>query len=625
MLIWMRNSAFAGVFKFFLLGMLVLAVAGLVLMDIGGSYSGNLGANTVAKGGGVKIGTVEFDRILRRALSSQGIPAQEAYRLGLVNNVLNSEIQNRLFTRESHDLGLEISDDLLKNKISILAEPLATDGRSKRDALQQILMTQNISEAEFVGSIRQNMANDLVRRALQPPATLASPLMAQSLYRYANEKRTIDAIIFQNTSVKDITPPTEEQLQRYYDSNKMDYLIPQTRTITMATLKSDMVRKNLKITDETLKSEYDKNIAAFTKPEKRTLEQIVLSTESEAQKALEDMKAGKSPKNALTQDYESAGLNPAIGAAVFSSKKDSVLGPIKTELGFHVIKIKDIKPETVTPFAEAKESLRRELESIALTEELFNTGNAIEDRAAGGEKFETIVQEYGMTTEIIGPFRVNGNDRDGNDKFKSYAQDRAKLVQAAYDYDEGEIAPLVETNDGQFHMIRIDQVIPDTYRDFKSVQAEIKTRWIAEQQKLSNLARARAALESINGGKNIQDVAAADGTSVRKFNNVNRKDAPPAPITPVAAAQAFTTDKGKAFSSEIDGGYMVGVVTDITLPSETAKPDAEELATLQEITGKSLAEDIAQQYVRALTNGKNIKINQAVLEQNYGDGQQQAR
>ena len=118
-----------------------------------------------------------------------------------------------------------------------------------------------------------------------------------------------------------------------------------------------------------------------------------------------------------------------------------------------------------------KDALRAELENIALTEELYNTGNTIEDRTAAGDKLEDIVNEYGMTTEIIGPFRQNGTDKDGKDVFKSYGADKDKIIQTAYDYEEGEIAPVVETADGQFHLIRIDQAIPDTYRPFDSVKS----------------------------------------------------------------------------------------------------------------------------------------------------------
>ena len=132
MLIWMRDSAGAGILKFFLLGILVLAVAGLVLMDVGGFFTGNMASGTVAKGGGVNIGATEFNRTVERVVSRQGVSASDAYKFGLVDNILTSEIQNRLFTNEAKDLGLEVPDESIRNQIAKIAEPLATEGRTKK-------------------------------------------------------------------------------------------------------------------------------------------------------------------------------------------------------------------------------------------------------------------------------------------------------------------------------------------------------------------------------------------------------------------------------------------------------------------------------------------------------------
>lgn len=619
MLIWMRESKSAKAAKYLFMGLLVLATMGLVLMDVGGFFGpGSVGSGTVAKGGGVNIGITEFDKTVRRAIGQQGIGTQEAYKLGMIDGILTSEIQSRLFTSETHKLGLNISDEDVTRQIAKLAEPLAADGRSKKEALQQILRTQQISEAEFVGTIRQEMANTILRAALMPPASLASPLLADNLYRYDNETRAAKIIVLKNTDIKDAQSPSDEQLENYYNANKTDYLIPETRTITMATLKDEMLKKNITITDEQLKSEYDRNIASFTKPPRRLVQQVVASTQEEADAAAAAMTEGKTPEGAVSQEYEEKGLLPEIGAPVFQAKKDAVVGPIQTALGWHVLKVVDLLPESVTPFAELKDRLRTELENSMLNQELFQTGAAIEDRVAGGETLETLVSEYGMTTEIIGPFRQNGYDKDGKDLFKPYASDRGKMVQTAYDFDEGEIAPVVETADGQFHIIRIDQVVPDTYRPLDTVKDELKKRWVNEQQTLGNNARATAALESLNGGASIEDVARENGASVRTVANINRKETPAEPLTPVAAAQIFAADKDKFFSSQIEGGIIVGQVTDILLPPVTTNAEDKELLELQDLTGRSLGQDVISQYITSLTKGKTIRINKPLLDQAYG-------
>ncbi len=619
MLIWMRESAFAGVFKIVFLGLLLMAVGGLVMMDVGGFFTGNVASGTVAKGGGVNIGATEFNRTVERVVSRQGVSTSDAYKFGLVDNILTSEIQNRLFTNEAKDLGLEVPDESIRGQIAKIAEPLATEGRTKKDALLQILRTQGIGETEFIGSLRQEIANNLLRSVFQAPATLISPAMAQNLYRYDNEKRGVQIIVFQNADIKDAVKPSADQLTKFYESNKVEYLIPETRTITMATLKTDMLRKNIVISEEQLKAEYEKNLASFTKPSRRIIEQVVLTSEDAAKKALEDMTAGKSVKNAMTQEYQQDGLLPEIGTVAFEAKKDAVLGPIKTDLGFHVLKIKDILSEEVPTLDSMKNKLKTELESIALTDELFRAGNTIEDRIAAGDSYDDVVREYGMTTEKIGPFRDNGNDSNGNDLFKSYASDKANLVQSAYDYQQDEVPPVVETADGQFHLIRIDNVIPDTYRPFDTVKAGLEKRWIDDQQRLATTEKAKKALEELQSGKTIKDISSETGAKIQNFDAITRKAPPPSPLTPVASAQIFSTETGKGFSTQLENGVIVGTVTSATLPSADVTPDEKELADLSDLTGTSMAQDLLAQYVTNLTNSQKIKVNKATLDQMYGD------
>ncbi len=617
MLIWMRNSAFAGALKFILMGLLLMAVVGLILMDRNGTFQSNLGNHDLVKGAGVSISPFEFDRTARRVLSSQGIGAAEARQLGLIDNILNSEIQTRLFARASRNLGLEVGDEAVKKQIAKLAEPLASNGRSKREALQQILRTQNISESEFISSIRQEMGNGLLRAALNAPAALASPALAQNLYRYDDEKRGADVLILDNASVSDVTKPTAEQMEKYYDANKIEFLIPETRTVTVATLTPDMVKKNIKITDEDLKAEYEKNTATFTKPPRRLVEQVVLQSEDDAKKALADMNEGKTVKDSNTLEFERAGLLPEIAGPVFEAKEGATVGPIQTALGWHVLKIKKLLPEQVTPFEDVKDKLKSELEGMHSSDEMYQTGNAIEDRVAGGAGLDEIVGEYGLTTEIIGPFRQNGNYADGKDLFKSYGTDRDKMVQAAFDYTQGEISTIVETADGQFHILRIDQVVPDKYKPLETVKATLEKRWMDEQRRLFNSERAKLILESLNTGKTLDAAAQENKLPVRTFKNIGRTATPPAPLTAVVAAQIFAAEKGKAFSSEIADGYVVGTITDISIPQSKPQAGDKDYADLLDLSGRTLSNDILSEYMNGLTNGKAVKINTQMLDQMY--------
>lgn len=629
MLIWMREGAGGKAIKILLLSMMTMAVAGLVLMDVGGFFRSDINSGTIIKGAGVELSTMEFQRTVQRTVAAQGVEAQEAYRLGLIDQIVQGEIQSQLLSQKTHSLGLLVGDDDVKKQIHKLADSLSADGQNRKDAMQMFLRSRGITEGELVSSLREEMSLSLLRAALQPPASLTSPLIASSLYRYDHEKRSAQGIILKNASVTDITPPTEENLKKYYDANKQEFLIPETRTVTVAVLKPAMLQKNIKITDEQLKAEYEKNLASFTKKGARNVEQAIVKDESEANKVIEAVKGGKSLKDSTTpdtyisaKDYEPATILREVAADVFAADKGAVVGPIRSAAGWHVLVVNDIKGDEVTSFDTAKERLKEELEQIAGTDAMMDAGNTIEDRLASGDDLATIVSEYGLTTEIIGPFRRGGTSKDGKNLFTAFGPDGAKILEAAFDVDEGEVAPLVETADGQFQFVRVDQIIPDTYHDYASEKASLEKRWVADQKRLSNQARAKKALADLNAGKDLAAVSRKLDTAPQTFAGINRKSEPAAPLNPVVAAQIFTTEKGKAFSSEIDGGFIVGVVTDVTMPPASNASD-KDLADLSDLVGRSLSQDIVSQFVGHLTDGKKIQVNRAQIDAMFAPQAQQ--
>ncbi|HPF78874.1 MAG TPA: SurA N-terminal domain-containing protein, partial [Alphaproteobacteria bacterium] len=290
----LRDGAKTGWLKYILLGLLLFAGGGLVLTDVGGFFrGGGVSNNLVAKGSGIKISTIQFDKNVRRILSRQGMSPQEAYDLGMIDQILNGEIRNQILTREARKLGINVDDATVKKQISKLAEPLASDEVSKGEALRQLLRSQGVSEAEFVNSIRQEMGNTLFRNALLSGATGISKEEATALYKYRNETRDFNGFILASNNVKDITAPSEENLQKYYEANKSDFAIPEKRSVTIATLKKEMLADKVNITDEELRAVYDENIERYKKAERRKLQQAVLSTQSDAQDVFKKVTEGK--------------------------------------------------------------------------------------------------------------------------------------------------------------------------------------------------------------------------------------------------------------------------------------------------------------------------------------------
>lgn len=628
MLKFLRDGAKSGFLKFILLGFMAMAVGGLVLTDVGGFFSGGTSYKVVAKGKGLEISTAEFDRTARRILARQGISTQDAYNLGIINQILNNEIQTRLITKEAYKLGINVSDETVIKQISKLAAPLATNGISKKQALQQVLRSQGITENAFVSSIRQEMGNTLFRNALLRGGATISKAQAEDLYQFQNETRNFNGFTLTNKGVKDVTSPTEENLQKFYTANKGEFMISEKRDVTIATLTKEMIADNVKISDEELRKVYEDNIDMYEEPEKRKLQQAILSTQDDAQNVFKRVSKGKTLKAAVKyvtgkkapylgeNDFEKNGLLEDIATPVFEAEQGDVIGPVQTALGWHVLFLKKIIPPQVESFASAKKNLKDEMLQSRLIDDLVNAANTLDDRLASGEELESVVKEMSLKTETIKGFNQAGTTNSGKDLFADFAGDKAQMLEAAFDFDVGESSPVLELEDGRFVTLRIDNVIERSYTPLIEVKKKLTTRWIFQQKNLTNRARAEDAYAKLKAGSTLADIAKENGASVQKYTKISRNKAPKAPLSYSALRNIFDAKKGDQLKLNIQNGYVIGEVADIALPSIEGKD--KEIEELMKQSSDALPQETMAQYINALSVKYNVKINERALKAVYG-------
>lgn len=621
----MRDGAKGGILKYFLLGLLVLAAGGLVLTDVGGFFRGGVSNNLVAKGKGIEISTVAFDRTVRRVLARQGMDTGQAYQLGFIDQILQNEIQNQILTREALNLGVQVNDETVLKQVAALAAPLAQEGQSKAEALQQVLRSQGISENEFVESIRQEMGNTLFRNAVFSGATSISTAEAEALYQFRNEKRNFEGFILTNKSVTDIKEPTDENLLKYYNANKAEFASPETRGITIAKLKQEMLAEKIKITEDDLRSIYDDSIASYKQPEKRKLQQAIVNTQNDALAIFKKVEKGTSLKKSVRSvtgeeiaylgenDFKKNGLLEDIAAPVFKAKKGAALEPIQSALGWHVIKIIDvIAPETES-FNSVKKQIREDVLQERLIDDLLDTANMIDDRLASGEELEPIVAEVGLTTETFKNFNQAGTTSKGKDLFSAFQGDKAQILEAAFDYNVGDSSPILELQDGTYITVRIDDVKPLTYTAFDEVRAKLLVRWIDEQKALTNRIRTQEALAS---EKPLKDLAKENKTTIKTYAKLARSNEVKPPLTPAALRQIFNSAESELIQIEVNDGFMIGSVTTITLPdTEKASKEIEEIRSQ---TAEALPQEIFNQYINFLSDKYRVKVNSRVLQAVYG-------
>lgn len=630
----MRQGSQSKLMKFILFSFLGAAVGGMALMDVGGFFGSGVGNNAIAKIGRQSISSVEFDQTVRRALAQQGMQIREAYEFGMVDQILQSEINQRLLTQAAYDTGIYAGDETVARLIGTLIDPLVqSQPNAKRsDILQTILRAQGMTEKELVATMRQNLMITTLQSTIQVAASVPSRGEALNLYQVQNETRDVQGFFLSDDSVKGVEEAQEEVLKAFYEAGKSSrYVIPETRSFTIAILGEKNLSSTDIVTDEELERAYQKSIKSYTLPERRELVQAVLSNQVTAQKVADTVRnentslkdAVKSVTGSITtyQDetvFAREGLVTAMADAAFSTETGMISDPVQTPLGWHVFIVTEILPEAARPFAAVKDTMRQDLVENRLSELLFETANLIDDRLAGGDEIEDIATEMNLTVTQIGPVTKEGSTIDKRDALKDFEADRDHILQTAFDLAEGEAAPVFELSNGRYAALHVNAVTESGYQPYEEVKADLTKSWISDQKASLNRARAQAVQQDIAAGnKTLSKAAGEFDVKIEKFTGLKRTGEAPKSIGQDGQAILFSTVEGEAVMVPVPRGYFIAMIDAVSLPDRDKVTD-KDLETLVGSIADSTPNEMTQAYLQHLQSKSKVKINRHLLNTLYG-------
>jgi peptidyl-prolyl cis-trans isomerase D len=628
----MRHGAHSKIISTFLFSLLLLAAGGMAFMDVGGFFRNGVSTNSIAKVGREDINIQAFDNSVQRIARAQGMTAKQAYQYGLIAQILQQDINSRLLSQGAMKNGIYVGDEQVAQQINEILAPAmkGQPGADRRAVLQNLLRTQNMGEAELIGTIRNSMMSTILQAAIQSGTTTPSRQEALDIYRAMNESRTVEGFILTDESVKGVEEAKDETLKALYEAAKgTKYAVPETRKFTLAILSEDNVRSSLKVSDEDLKKEYDKNSVSFTAPEHRIVQQAILDKEETAAKVAEAVKSGKNLKDAVQavtgkataymgeDNLVKAGLTKQIADPAFEAKVDQAVGPIKTPLGYHVLVVKKIIAPEVKSFESVKEDLRKSLLQEKMGQQMQNTANTVDDRLAGGEDINKIASELGMKVETFGPIGAGGATADKHDALKDYAKDRAYILKTAFEMNDGETAPVMQLSDGRYAALHMDKITPLSFRPYEDVRDEIKKDWLGQQQASLNHDRAIRVQQAVaSGNKTLAAAASENGFTVTTFSNL-KQAAPQANIGPEGTSYIFDAAKGETISSPVPNGYLIGIIKSVDIPDAAKVSDADLKPILDKLK-KDAGQDVMLAYVRHLQDKLGVKVNRNLLDMMYG-------
>jgi peptidyl-prolyl cis-trans isomerase D len=616
----------------------VLGAIGLVFVFWGINWT--LSApNYAAKVNGSEIAGSEVRQSYQRELAQVERQTQgsidEGERAEIKRRVLEEYVNSEAVVTRADALGYRVSDaDLLREMAKVPA--FQVNGKFDQAHAVAVLKAQGRSVAEIEGLFRRDVKLQQLDRALSV-SSFATPGELKRLRALGSEQREVSWFVVPAARYIAEATATDADLKAYYEAHKAEYMTPETVNLRYLEVSLSALESKVNVDDARLKAYYDEQKAKtperYAQPERRRVRHILLQVGDPKEGAAVKAKAEGLLKRAesgedfsklareFSQDTGSAQQGgdlgwserkvwvPAFADAAFGMKEGEIQGPVKTQFGYHILKLDGIQPATVRTFEESRADLQADYRRDE-AERLFSTA---QDRLAdaalqNSTDIDVVARKAGLAVRDVPGFsRTDG----GGDLGKSLP-----VIDAAFSHDvlDGHLSPIVEVDKGRGVVLRADDHKLPQQKPFEAVRSEVVAAW--KKQRGAELAAAAAAeaVKRLTAGEAWEAVAKSLGVVPQPPKFVSRND----PAVPVDARRAaFDAPKpaGKPVYERVPLGNGDAEVLAVTAVREDPGGDAPEqqIQFRRQFAQKSASGE-AQSYAIAARADAKVVLNPQALD-----------
>ena len=612
--------------SFIVKGLFALLILTFGIWGVGDIFRNRPTDTVIATVGDRSIRAEDLQTAVRREVERMSarvgtpIDLQQAKKLGIVDYVLDDLINRKLLGQEAARLRLEVSDDVIRTAITDNPSFRTADGQFDRVLFNAVLAQNHLTEDQYVTMMRQELPPDDLAQAVALGAT-APQSMAEVLLRYRNEKRVADIVAISIADSGDVGQPSEAELTAFYDGHQDLFRAPEYRGFTLASLSPSDLAQGIEIPEAKLKEEFDQRQDEFQVPEQREVQQILATSEDKVKEAAAALAAGKDWKEVATgiagQDPETIDLGlmkreelpRMLGDIAFELPVNKPSEPVKTPLGWHILRVVKIEPAATQTFEQAKPKLEAELTHDEAVDRIYKIANRVDDALAGGMTIEDAAAKFALKKTEIAAADVGGHDPEG--KLVSLpvpANDVMKLVFAT---DEGQTSRVTESPDGGIFMVQVSKVTQPSVKPLAEVKDQAVAAWQDDKRREKVADTAKDLAAAVGPGARLAAVAAEKGLKVASSSPLLRRPSPGETTPPALVAKLFAAKPGEVVTATDAAGSYVAQLDEVQAP-EAPSPSA--VAESSGDLSRGMRADLATEFTAALRARYPVEIRREAVD-----------
>ena len=530
-----------------------MIIIGLVVLSFVfagvGSYLNSSGETVAATVNGEEIGLNELERAYqsqRSRMESQygesvsALFADEGYMQQFRRGVLDSLIDEKLVEQKARELGLRVGDDQIRDTIRSMPE-FQLGGQFNNDRYLALLRQNGYQPSDFRDFLRTQLTREQLTRALGV-SDFALPGEARRVFDLQAQTRDARYVVVDAAPFADEVEISDADIQGYYDANITSFDTEEKVSVAYVKLSVDDLKGDVTVSDDDVSAWYEENKDQYRDEEQRRVSHILIETgddeaaaKAKAEALLAEIKGGAdfatvaeensedsfSAENGGDLDYITPGMmDDAFDSAVFSLKNvGDVTDVVKTEFGFHIIKLTDLKPETIKPFNDGAGEIRDNLITEKATDRFYELQSRMAEVAFEvPDTLDEVAAIANASIETTPLFTRNNvpaeidNPQVVSDVFSP------ELIEEQVNSD------LIELDASTVMVVRVNEHEAQRTKSLDEVKESITASLRSEKAQQAAQDWAEAQLAQLESGNDIADSLSARSLDWETVENVNRGD-----------------------------------------------------------------------------------------------------
>lgn len=527
--------------------LLFIFILPFALFGIEGIFNSNSSQDVAFSVNGVEISKVEVSRAIenqRQNLKQQmGGQIDDAFLTDdlLRPRVVEGLIQKELIRQAAEKDGMAVSSNLVKSYVRSLPQFQDEAGAFSNDKLESLLVQANFTKARLYDAVQESMVLEQLQSGIGATAFI-TPAELEYIVKLNGQKRVVSYATLQAAPLKDGIELTPEEISAFYETNKVQYRTEEKVKVNYVVIGLEDFMGDVEVDESELNAAYDDYVHGLKAQERRRASHVLVEvsddrSEQDAktriEEALAKLNSGASFEDVAKEysddiataasggdlDFAGRGLyDTAFEDALFALKQDGdITEVVKSEFGFHIIKLTGVESPEIASFADKKAELLASIKAEHAKMKLDEAADDIGRKAYESGDLQFISESYDKPVQTTAFFTQRGG--------AGVATNQAFIAAAFSEpvLQDGHNSEVIDLGDNKVAVLRMAEHQPA--RDQALTEVEDQVRTALMQQKMRELAtqKAEAIVAKLKEGSDLASVSEEFGISWKENVEVTRQ------------------------------------------------------------------------------------------------------